>query len=179
MSSGILDKANLIQEVAELVMKGTKETDIAKMKGISVSSVRSYLNEWEEYVKDKAITNPELFDRVLENSIKFMETFDLMIKNAWEVHDEAKESSVSATRLSALKVIHELTAQKARLFQLLGPKQDTSYLEKTKRAERVNEVLSEILRNTVSDCIRCRPLVWDQLQEAFNMMNDDRGLPSP
>lgn len=176
--SNALEKANLIQEVAELSMKGVKETQIAAQKGISVSTVRVYLNEWEDFVKDKAVKNPELFDKVLENSLKFIENFDLLLKNAWEVHDEAMESAVPATRLSALKLIQEITTQKARFYQLLGPRQDVNYIEKTKRAERVNEVLSDIIRSTIADCGRCRPMVWDQLEEAFMMMNkDEKGLP--
>ena len=81
------------------------------------------------------------------------------------------------TRLQSLKVIQELTAQKARLYQLLGPRIDTNYLEKAKRAERVNDMLSHIISDSVRDCDRCMPLVWERLQEAFSLMKEmPRGL---
>lgn len=176
---GTLEKANLIQEIAEEVMKGKKPSQIAAEKQISVPTVRAYLSEWEEYVKTTSIQDPELFDRVLENSLKFIENYDLMLKNAWEVHDEARDNAVSASRLQALKVIQEVTAQKARFYQLLGPRQDNNFMEKAKRAERVNELLSNIIRDVVSDCEHCRPMVWDNLQQAFSMIGKEepRALP--
>lgn len=165
-----LEKAELIQEVAQLSLQGHSAADIARQKGISAGTVRKYLQDWEDYIKTKAVENPEMFDKVLENSLRFIENYDLMLKNAWEVHDESRDAGVPATRLSALKIIQEITAQKARFFQLLGPRQETNYLEKAKRAERVNELLSNILREVVSDCDRCMPLAWDMLREAFTMM---------
>lgn len=165
-----LEKAELIQEVAQLSLQGHSAADIARRKGISAGTVRSYLNEWESYIKNKAIEEPELFDRVLENSLKFIDNYNMMLKNAWEVHDESKDAGVPATRLSALKIIQEITAQQARFYQLLGPRQDTNYLEKAKRAERVNELLSNILREVIGDCERCGPIAWDMLREAFSIM---------
>jgi transposase-like protein len=173
-----LERAELIQEVAALAMQGYSQADIARQKGIAASTVRVYLREWESYIKTKASDNPELFDKVLENSLRFIENYDMMLKNAWEVHDESKDAGVPATRLSSLKLIQEITAQKARFYQLLGPRTETNYLEKAKRAERVNEVLSEILRDTVADCDRCSNLAWDKLREAFQMMErpfEDQG----
>lgn len=174
-----LERAELIQEVARLSMQGKTNTDIARQKGISPGTVRSYISEWEHYIKSKARENPELFDDVLENSLKFIDNYDFMLQNAWEVHDEAKDASVHATRLTALKLIQEITAQKARFYQLLGPRIDTSYMEKARRAEKVNEVLSEILRSVIIDCERCYPLAWERLKEAFSMMDRDAEVASP
>lgn len=159
-------------------MQGMTNTDIARAKGISPSTVGTYIREWEVWIKDKSVENPELFDKVLENSLAFIENYNYLIKNAWEVHDEAKEAGVAATRLSALKLVQEMTAQKARFYQLLGPRVETNYLEKAKRAERVNEILSEILRDTIADCDRCYPLAWDKLRQAFSTMErefEERG----
>lgn len=174
---GELEKAELIQEIAQMSMRGKTQADIAREKGISTVTVRAYIDQWQGYVKDKATSDPELLDRFLENSLQFIENFDLLIKNAWEVHEEAKEAGVVTARLQAIKVIQELTAQKARLYQLLGPRVDTNYLEKAKRAERVNDILSHIIQDTVRDCDVCMPLVWERLQEAFSLMNAGaRGL---
>lgn len=170
-----LEKADLIQSVAQLYMQGKKETEIAREKSISPSTVKSYIKQWEEWIKDKAQENPELFDRVLENTILFLENYDFMLKNAWEVHDDAKLAAVASTRLQALKLIQELNAQKARLYQLLGPRVDNNYLEKSKRAERINELLSDILRRVVSGCERCMPLVWEDLQEAYKSAGVQNG----
>jgi hypothetical protein len=170
-----LEKAELIQEVAQLSMQGHTNADIARIKGISAGTVRSYINEWEVWIKEKAVENPEMFNQVLENSLKFIDNYDFMLKNAWEVHDESKDAGVPATRLASLKLIQEITAQKARFYQLLGPRVETNYLDKARRAERVNEVLSEILRDVVADCDHCYPLVWDKLRQAFSMMERDIG----
>lgn len=168
-----LEKAEIVQEVAELYLQGHSAAAIARMKGLSPGTVKNYVSEWERYIKEKAVTNPEMLDKVLENSIRFIESFNMMLSNAWEVHNEAKDAGAHATRLSALKIIQEITAQQARLHQLLGPRVDTNYLEKAKRAERVNELLSEILRGVVAECDRCYPLAWERLGEAFSIMDKD------
>lgn len=155
-------------------MQGKKESEIAREKGLSPSTVKSYINQWEAWIKEKAEDNPEIFDRVIENTMRFLENYDFMIKNAWEVHDESKDASVASTRLQALKLIQELNAQKARLYQLLGPRMDNNYLEKAKRTQKINEALSEILRRVVSGCDRCKPLVWEDLQGLFEQQKEDK-----
>jgi predicted transcriptional regulator len=173
MNSNI-EKVDTIQKVAELYMQGHKETEIAKQLSVSIGTVKNYLKEWEIYIRDKAEANPDLLEHVLENTVAFLENYDYILKEAWEVYEDAKAMNVAATRLQSLKLIHELTSQKARLVQLLGPKSDTRGSERARRAERVNRVLSDAIRTVISDCDICRPRLWNELQEIFTGTDEEK-----
>lgn len=168
-----LEKVEVIQRVAELAMQGKKETEIAKEMGLSVGTVKNYIHEWETYIRQRTSDNPDLLEKVLENTVAFLENYDYILKEAWQVYNDAKDMNIAATRLQSLKLIHELTTQKARLVQLLGPKTDMRAQERARRAERVNAILSESIRNVISDCERCRPILWDELQSMFTPDNSE------
>lgn len=176
-----LAKNELVDKAAELYMQGQKITNIAKTLGRDEKTIRNYLDEYEKSIRDRATADPEVLDRRLENSLRFLDNYDLLIMKAWDVHNKAEEADVASTQLSAIKQIDELVSKKARLMNLLGQNQENMYLEKAKRAEKVNTLLSDILRNIVSDCTRCQPLVWEELQRAFEMQGrniEQEALPS-
>lgn len=162
-----LERADNIQKVAQLYMQGRKNPEIARELQVSETTVKNYLLEWENYIKTRAEKEPDLLDKVLENTISFLENYDYILKEAWEVYEDAKLMQVAATRLQSLKLIHELTSQKARLVNLLGPRLDMRSHQKARRAERVNEFLSQAMRNVIADCENCRPRLWDELQKIY------------
>lgn len=171
MGQSDLAREEVIDRVAELYFQGRKVKEIGDAIGKDAQTVRKYLDLYEESIKNRAETDPEIFDRRLENTHRFLDQYDLMIKKAWDVHNKAEENDIVTTQLSALKQIDELVTKKARLMNLLNQQQENMYLEKSRKAERANEILSDVLQNTVADCDRCRPLAWNKIQEAFGMMD--------
>lgn len=168
-----IEKADQVNRVAEMYMSGMKPHQIAEKMGLSSHTITNYIKEYEDYIKHKAQANPDMFDKILENSLKFIEEWDYMIREATIIMEEAKENGLINQQLQALKMLDELRTKKARLFQLFGSRVENAYIEKAKRAERVNEMLSGILKDVVSDCPRCRPAVEARIGEG--LMGRDEG----
>ena len=167
MSTGNIEKIEVIQRVAELHLKGMSDSAISRLVGIHVETVRNYIEEWEEFIAKRAEADPDILDRFLENTLKFNEMFAMIEKEAWDVVEEAKLAGVASHRIQALKLAESVAEKRARLYQLLGPHIEKGYMEDLKKAERVNNMLSEILRDVVADCPRCKDRVMDKIRIAF------------
>src|ERR1051325_10873125 len=165
-----LVQAKTIQDIARLWMKGSTKADIAEKMSLSQSQVSNYIKQWEEFVEEEAEKNPDVLDNYLENTIKFEQEIKLLTQEAWNVIELAEENGAMGTKIQALKLAKELTEMKARLFQLLSPRMEHGYVERQKRVERVNSILSSIMREVISGCDRCRAQAWDKLQVAYSMM---------
>lgn len=161
------ERAEKVYEIARLYMQGKPRTKIAKQLDVSLDAVDKAIREWEEYISDRASRDPDVLDRFLENLFRFDEEIRMLNEEAWEVVSVANEHGAMTTKLQALRLAKDLMETKARLFQLMSPRLETGYIERTKRVERVNAVLSEIIRNTISGCKRCSDLAWSQLEDAW------------
>jgi hypothetical protein len=94
---------------------------------------------------------------VQQNTIKFLAELDELSKEAWETVTIATENEMVTARIQALKLALEVTTKKAQLHQLMsgGKTADGDYIARMNKAESVNQLLSDILRDVVSDCPRC------------------------
>lgn len=165
-----LAKAETISQVGKLHMQGYSTTKIGAKLAIPVSTVRKYIAEWEEYISERAAKNPEMLDNFLENVMRFDEEIQMMNEEIWETVELAKENGAMGTKIQALRLSKDLMETKARLFQLLSPRMESGYIERMKRVERVNAILSSIIRETISGCERCRSVAFRKLEDAYNLM---------
>lgn len=162
-----IEKVEEINKVASMHRKGYSNAEISKQLNLPVAKVKADLDEWSKYIEEKAASDPEILDRFLENTLAFEEELNDITKEIWEVIKKADEADVISTKIQALRLAKDLTDMKARLFQLLSPRVDSGYIERSKRIERVNSMLSEIIRETISDCDRCSELAWRKLEDVY------------
>jgi hypothetical protein len=161
------ERAEKIYEIAKLYMQGKPRTSIARSLDVPLDVVDKAIKEWNDYISHRAATDSDILDRFLENIFRFDEEIRMLNEQAWEVVKIAEENGAMSTKLQALRLAKDLMETKARLFQLMSPRLESGYIERTKRVERVNAILSEIIRNTISGCERCSGLAWGQLQDAW------------
>lgn len=169
MAQNSLVKAEKVSEIGKLYMQGIQISKIAKKMELSVPVVRGYIKEWEDYISQKAADNSEVLDNFLENVYRFDAEIDMMNEEIWETIELAKEHGVHNTKLQALRLSKDLMETRARLFQLLSPRMETGYIERTKRVERVNGILSAIIRDTISTCDTCSSTVFRKLEDAYRL----------
>lgn len=161
------EKAEKISEIARMYMQGKPFSKIADKLGVPIDVVKKAVDEWDSYISDKAEKDPDILERFTENIFRFDEEIRMLNEQTWEVVHEAEEHGAMGTKLQALRLAKDLMETKARLFQLMSPRLESGYIERTKRVERVNTLLSEIIRNTISGCERCSSLAWNQLEDAW------------
>ncbi len=160
----LAEKAN---EVVRLYMQGRPKTKIANELGVSMSFIEKSLADWDDYIAAKAENDPGFLERYLEHIFKFDEEIRMLSDHAWDVVNVADENGAMSTKLQALRLAKDLMEAKARIFQLLSPRMESGYVERIKKVERVNAVLSEIISTTISTCERCSSLAWNRLEEIW------------
>lgn len=162
-----LEKAEFISNVVRAHLQGKPKVVIAKELDVSLGVVDAAISEWEDYIRDKAEQDSDILDRFLENIFKFDEEIRMISEETWRVVNEAQEYGAMGTKVQALRLAKDLMETKARLFQLMSPRIESGYIERTRKVEKVNAILSEIIRSTISGCKRCSDLAWARLEEAW------------
>jgi len=169
MAQNALVRAETISEVGKMHMQGQSISKISQKFELSTDTIKRYIKEWEGYVSQKAADNPEVLDNFLENVYRFDAEIDMMNAEIWDTIELAKEHGVHNTKLQALRLSKDLMETRARLFQLLSPRMETGYIERMKKVERVNNILSGIIRETISECEHCRPMVFRKLEDIYRL----------
>lgn len=168
----ILERAARCEEVGLMRLKGYTWQDIAEAKDISPRLAKQLADEYTQLIAESAQNDPDFMDRIQENTLRFLKEFEEISKEAWETVNIATDAGMVTARINALKLSKEVAETKARLLQLLGAKVDSGYMARMQRAENVNQILSNVIREIVADCDHCRAEAQIALREAFAVMGE-------
>jgi predicted transcriptional regulator len=171
----ILDKIKDIEEVGLLHIKGYSKNEIAALMTLSVVDVKDYIEEYKIILNNKADEDPYFLERVQFNTIRALEEFDQLSKEAWETINIATDHGMVAARIQAIKLTGELATKKAQLHKLMGAgnQADTEYIQRMQKAENVNQILSKVLRDVISKHPIIAEEVRRELEIAFQIMGKE------
>ena len=163
----ILDKIKDIEEVGLLHIKGYSKNEIAALMTLSVVDVKDYIEEYKIILNNKADEDPYFLERVQFNTIRALEEFDQLSKEAWETINIATDHGIVAARIQAIKLTGELATKKAQLHKLMGAgnQADTEYIQRMQKAENVNQILSKVLRDVISK----HPIIAEEVRQSWRL----------
>ena len=175
----VLDELRLVEQAGLMRIKGNSYTDVAEVLEVSVQVAKNYINQYHQVVEQMAESDPFFLERVQFNTLKALDEFNEISKEAWETVGLATEAGMITARTQALKLALDTANKKAQLHQLMsGGTSDGEFIARMQKAETVNQVVSKVIRDVVSDCERCRPLAHNMLREAYALMESE-GFESP
>jgi hypothetical protein len=167
----IFDKIKDIENVGLLHVKGYSNSEIASLMSLKPAEVKENIAEYKKLLQKQVDEDPYFLERVQFNTIKALQEFDELSKEAWETVSIATEHGMVAARIQAIKLAGELAAKKAQLHKLLGGSTtDTEFVARMQKAESVNQILSRILRDVISRYPEIADEVRKELQIAFDLM---------
>jgi len=167
----IVDELNDIEEAGLLSVKGYKVSEIATVMDISPQRVRKHVNDYKSLIDKRAQDDPYFLEKVQYNTLRALEEFEQVSKEAWETVTIATDHGMISARVQALKLASDVASKKAQLHHLLGGNNaDVEYVARMQRAESVNQILSKILRDTVSQFPEIASQVRGELALAFELM---------
>jgi hypothetical protein len=168
----ILDKIKDIEKAGILHVKGYSYVDISSFLSISASEAKSYIEEYKKIVQKQADKDPYFLERIQFNTIKALQEFDEISKEAWETVSIATDHGMVAQRIQALKLASDIATKKAQLHKLLsaGNQADAEYISRMQKAESVNGILSRVLRDVISKYPEIADEVRKELALAFEIM---------
>lgn len=169
-----LQRLSRIQEAGTLRLKGYSLADISEIMEVGATAVRSLLKEFDQMVEYQINSDPYFLEKIQQHTLRSLMQLDEISKETWETINVATDNGMVSTRLQGLKLALELTSKRAQLLQLTGQQRgDTEYIAKMQKVESVNQMLSNILRDVISECPRCREQARSKLAEAFELMSDE------
>lgn len=170
----ILEKIKDIEEAGLLYVKGYNYGEIATLLSISTTQAKEYIGEYKKLLERQAEDDPYFLERVQFNTIKALQEFDQLSKEAWETVNIATDHGMVPARIQALKLCGELASKKAQLHKLLGGNSsDSNYIQRMQKAESVNQILSRILRDVIAKYPQIADEVRRELAVAFEIMGQD------
>jgi len=158
----LADHWERINKVVNEFLKGnTDPTKISKITGFTRKDVIEYLSEWRNVVQ----SDRQVQMRAREALSGADAHYSMLIKEAWDVVDEATTLSNLPQKTAALKLIADIQQKQMDMLQKAGVLENNELAEKIIATEEKQQLLASIIRDVVSQCDVCKPKVMARLSE--------------
>jgi hypothetical protein len=170
----LLDELKKVEEVGLLFVKGYTYSEIATLLSLPIDKTKNHVKEYKKILNRQAEDDPYFLEKLQFNTIKALQEFDQLSKEAWETVNIATDHGMIPARIQAIKLAGELATKKAQLHKLLtGNTTDNQYIARMQKAENVNQILSKVLRDVIGLHPEIANEVRKELEIAFEIMNAD------
>lgn len=172
-ANNIVNQIKDIEDAGILHVKGYSYHEIASLLSLPVDRVKDYISQYKAILQNRADDDPYFLEKIQFNTIKALQEFDQISKEAWETVSIATDHGMVAARIQALKLASDVAAKKAQLHKLIGTTNgtDNDYIARMQKAENVNQILSKILRDVISKHPIIAEEVRRELAIAFEIMD--------
>ena len=174
-SQTLIDELKKVEEAGLLYVKGYNYNEIATLLTLPIEKAKNYIAEYKKILNRQAEEDPYFLEKLQFNTIKALQEFDQLSKEAWETVNIATDHGMIPARIQAIKLAGDLATKKAQLHKLLsGNTTDNQYIARMQRAENVNQILSKVLRDVIAKHPEISNEVRAELEVAFEIMNADQ-----
>jgi len=168
----ILDELAEIEQVGLLHVKGYSIHEISSLVNAPIERTKEMISEYKKILNRQAELDPYFLEKIQFNTIKALQEFDQLSKEAWETINIATDHGMVPARIQAIKLAAEVATKKAQLHKLMGGNQaDAQYISRMQKAENVNQILSKVLRDVISKHPNIAEEVRRELEIAFEIMD--------
>lgn len=173
----LIEKLKDVEDVGTLHVKGYSMHEIASLMSMKTNDVKIYIEEYKKILSRQVDEDPYFLERVQFNTVKALQEFDQLSKEAWETINIATDHGMVPARIQAIKLAGELATKKAQLHKLLGLNtSDGEYIQRMQKAENVNQILSRVLRDVISKHPEIADAVRKELAIAFEIMEEEKAI---
>ena len=156
--AGQFDQMN---KVVEELLKGNSPAQIVRSLGLTRVQVDNYIDAWKGFVHD----NTAIRERAKEALAGADEHYNMLIKEAWDVVNEAGVAAELNTKNAALKLIADIEAKRIDMLNKAGVLENDSMASEILESERKQELLVNILKEVTANCDKCKWEVARRLSE--------------
>lgn len=150
-----------VNTVASEYIKGNDASAISKTLDIPRNRVLSLLNEWRSMVAN----NEAVRIRAREALAGADQHYNHLIKQAYEVIDDANTTANLSAKTTAIKLILDIEGKRIDMLQKAGLLENKELADQLLEQEQKQDVLVGILREVSGDCTRCRNEVAKRLAQ--------------
>lgn len=158
----LADRWENINKVVAFFLKGkTNPTEIARETGFKRTQVIEYLNEWRSVIH----SDKQIQIRAREALSGADQHYSMLIDEAWAVVKEADVQQNLSQKTTALKLISDIQQKQIDMLQKAGIIDNNEIAQKIIETEEKQEILVSILKEVVTQCDKCKPLVFEKLSK--------------
>jgi hypothetical protein len=164
MSDTEVDLVKHLDEVNTVVseyLKGNDATQISKRLSIPRTRVVAHLDEWKRMASD----NTAIRARAKDALIGADEHYTKLIKQAYEVIEDASTTANLGAKTAAIKLVMDIESKRIDMLQKAGLLENKELAEEMVEIERRQEVLVGILRDIASTHPEVRDLIMEKLSK--------------
>jgi hypothetical protein len=131
--TGQFDQMN---KVVEELLKGNSPSQIVRSLGLTRVQVDNYIDAWKGFVHD----NDAIRARAKEALAGADEHYSLLIKEAWDVINEAGVQGELGNKNSAIKLVADIEAKRIDMLNKAGLLENDSMAAEILESERKQEL---------------------------------------
>lgn len=157
----ILTHIEEVNAVATEYIKGLNETEISRELDIPKARVSSLLKEW----KQMASNSEAVRSRAREALAAADQHYSKLIKQAYEVIDEATANSNLTAKTTAIKLVLDIESKRIDMLQKAGLLENKELAEQLLETERKQELIMSILKDIASKYPQIKNEILTRLAE--------------
>lgn len=155
----IIKHLDEVNQVVEEYLKGNDPTVISKTLSLPRTRVVAHLNEW----KTMASANDAIRARAKDALVGADAHYTQLIKQAYEVIDEASTTANLTAKTAAIKLVMDIEGRRIDMLQKAGLLENKELAEEMVEIEKRQDILVGILRDVASEHPQVRDLIMQRL----------------
>lgn len=160
-SKDIVQHIDEVNKVAAEYIKGNDPSAISKNLDIPRNRVLALLNDWREMIAN----NEAIRSRAREALAGADQHYNHLIKQAYEVIEDANTSTNLGAKTTAIKLIMDIEGKRIDMLQKAGLLENKELADQLLETERKQEILVKILKEVAGECSKCRNEVARRLAQ--------------
>jgi hypothetical protein len=166
--SDILTHLEEVNAVATEYIKGLNETEISRELDIPKARVSSLLREW----KTMASNSEAVRGRAREALAAADQHYGKLIKQAYEVIDDANLNGAQNQKLAAIKLVLDIENKRIEMLQKAGLLENKELAEQLLETERKQELIMGILKDVAAKYPSIKNEILQRLAEVSGPTGD-------
>ena len=158
------DRFDDMNRVVEELLKGSDPKQIATKLSFSRALVMELIAEWKEIVHN----DQNIHTRAREALAGADQHYALLIQQAWETAEQADSNSQYGIKVQALKLAADIDGKRLDSLNKAGVLENSELAQQVVETERKQKILTDILKDVVSNCDHCKYEVAKRLSSASN-----------
>lgn len=156
--AGQFDQMN---KVVEELLKGNTPAQISRTLELTRVQVNSHIDNWKAMVHD----NTAIRERAKEALVGADEHYNLLIKEAWKLAEDADTAGQLSVKAQSLKLIVDIESKRIDMLNKAGVLENDSMADQILESERKQDILVGILKDVTASCDHCKWEVSRRLSE--------------
>lgn len=155
-----------MNKVVEELLKGSAPAQIARTLDLTRVQVNNHIENWKQVVKD----NSAIRERAREALHGADQHYQILIKEAWKLSDDADTAGQLGVKASSLKLIADIEAKRIDMLNKAGVLENDGMVDQLLESERKQDILVGILKDVTSSCDHCKWEVAKRLSQVTGQL---------